>query len=108
MKSEQKRKLVRLIEKERIRFHGPEHCRPGCHGQVFSAIRELGRYEFDQYVHNFTHEAHLKPWRAKIKQQVERIVCIAEDCRSARQNEFGWRLKLESEIFARFTTEVTW
>jgi|ERR1700733_8536633 hypothetical protein len=108
MKPEQKRKLIRLIEKERIHFHGPEHCRPGNHAQVFSALHELSRYKFDQYIHNFTYEAHQKPWRAKIKQQVERVVRLAEDCRYARQNEFGWRLKLESEILARFSTEVTW
>ncbi|KAK5447859.1 hypothetical protein LTS15_009358 [Exophiala xenobiotica] len=108
MKTEHKRKLIRLIEKERIHFHGPDHRQPGNHTQVFSALRELGRYTFDQYVHVFTYEAHQKPWRAKIKQQVERVVRLAEDCRYARQNELGWRLKLEFEILARFSTEVTW
>ncbi|KIX09366.1 uncharacterized protein Z518_00445 [Rhinocladiella mackenziei CBS 650.93] len=107
MNTEHKRELIRLIEKERIQFHGPDHCRPGNHAPVFSALHKLSRYKFDQYVHNFTYEAHQKPWRAKIKQQVERVVRLAEDCRYARQNEFGWRLKLESEILARFSTEVT-
>ncbi|KIW18880.1 hypothetical protein PV08_03169 [Exophiala spinifera] len=107
MKPEQKPKLIRLIEKERIHFHGPSECRPGNHAQVFSAIREISSYKFDQYVHNFTYEAHQKPWRAKVKQKVERLVCLVENCRRAGQNEMGWRLKLEPEILARFGTEVT-
>jgi len=65
-------------------------------------------YKFQQYSYRVTHEAHQKPWRAKIKQQVERVVYLAEACYKARQNEIGWRLKLESEIFARFYTEVAW
>lgn len=108
MKPEQKHKLIRLIEKERIHFHGPDHLRPGKHASVFSAVQHISTYKFDQYVFNFAHEAHQKPWRGKIKKQVEHIVRLAEDCRYARQNELGWRLKLESEILARFGTEVTW
>ena len=108
MKSENKRKLIKLSEKEHIHFHNPEDIQPGNHQQVFRAIRELGRSNFEQYSHNVTHEIHQKPWRGKIKQQAERIVRLAEDCRHARQNELGWRLKLEPEILARFLTEVTW
>lgn len=108
MKPEDKRKLIPLIKKENSRFKNLDHIRPGSHPQVFGAVRELGSYNFEQYCHHFTFEAHQKPWRAHLKQQVACIVHLANDCTYGQQNEFGWRLKVESEIFARFTTEVTW
>ena len=92
MKTEHRRRLLRLVEKERIQFHSPQDRQPGNHGQVFEAVHQLGGYKFDEYTHNFTYEDHQKPWRATIKRRVERIVRLAEDCRLGQQNEFCWRL----------------
>jgi hypothetical protein len=81
----------------------PSNCRT-----VFEHLRQLGKTEFEQYRENVSADLLHQPWREQARRRAKRISALAKLCLEGRKNESGWRLSLEPEIMARFSTEVAW
>lgn len=81
----------------------PSNCRT-----VFEHVRQLGKTEFELYRENVSADLLRQPWREQARRRAKRISALATRALKGRKNETSWRLDLEPEIMARFTTEVAW
>lgn len=102
--------IRQLMEKHRIYFDGPvpQVHWPSVHRLTFTKIQHLGQTKHDDFRQRREQRAVNDPRGAHIIRRTARIVAKATRCRSESRNEAGWRLLLESEIFARFDYEISW
>jgi hypothetical protein len=98
-----------LIKDYNIHFDGPiDRAKwPPADFRTFNNIQKLGRTEFAEYREIVTIDSEDTPWREQTKRRAERIASLAKIFRDGGKNEAGWGMTLGSEIFARFTIEVT-
>lgn len=78
----------------------------GPHERMFSDVRDIGRLSCAAYQPQIFLEIGLKPWRLDMKRRAHYIADRAKNCLSSKQNEPGWRMKVEEEVFRRFSIDV--
>lgn len=81
---------------------------PAAHKTLFQDVQRLGAYKYSDYERTRKERSPHEPWGSDILKRADRVRSIARKCSKEAQNEAGWRLSLEAEIFARFTVEVAW
>jgi hypothetical protein len=99
----------KLIRKFKIRFDyewSPES--KSKFRQLFQAIKDLGKIEFEQYSASAKSELREKPWRAETLNRAQIITRRAQKRAYHDAVENSWRFSIENDVFYRMDSEVTW
>lgn len=106
-KEEKMLKNRALMAEHRIAFKGAWEANQcsSAHKDDFEAIKQLGESNYASY--NATSSSD-RPWRADIKARAKSLAEKAFAQFSRSLDEAEWRYALESHVFMRFETEVSW
>jgi hypothetical protein len=102
-------KRKELIRKIKIRFDDEwSPISKSKFRQLFQAVKDLGKIEFEQYSASAESELFKKPWRAETLNRAKIITRRAQKRAYHDAVEDSWRFSIENDVFYRMDSEVTW
>ena len=76
--------------------------------EIVNDIKRVKKIKYESYGELTNVSARLRAQRNATRNQVTRIVSLAERYEQQNRNEREWRFALEPEIFRQFSMEVDW